>query len=297
MTDKSREELRTFAKKMRDEGAAGFAAGLTPWNNWDDFEERPGSRVWQGTAKHVAKPEDPARSFGDRVLTTMAVLAAATLAIGIAGVFFTQQSAVQIAENNAQLPPTSPATDIITKIDMAAGFQDDNPALPGTLTALNEQPAPAAGIAHIPSIIAMPSEPADEAVADKQAEDPGINTAEPENNPPVQPIQLSKTSMPDVHTEPEQLPARDISENEQSVNNGGAWSINLASYLKNTTAEKMRKQFLDKGVATDLVTVTVKGTTYYRLRVTGIENRNMALIQSTIIKEQLGLEETWITKE
>jgi hypothetical protein len=224
----------------------------------------------------------------------MAALAAATLAIGIAGVFFTQQSAVQIAENNAQLPPTSPAADIITKIDMAAGFQDGNLALPGILTALNEQPAPAAGAAHMPSTITMPFEAVGEAAADKQAEAPDINTAEKENNTPVQPVQLSKTGMP---TEPEQLPARDISENEQSVNNGGDWSINLASYLKNTTAEKMRKRFLDKGVATDLVTVTVKGTTYYRLRVTGIENRNMALIQSTIIKEQLGLEETWITKE
>jgi hypothetical protein len=297
MTDKTREESQAFAEKMRNEGAAGFAAGLTPWDSWDDFEERAGSRVWQGTAKHVAKQKDPARSFSDRILTTMAALAAATLAIGIAGVFFTQQSAVQIAENNAQLPPTSPAADIITKIDMAAGFQDGNPALPGILTALNEQPAPAAGAAHIPPTKTMPSETTGEAAADKQAEAPDINTAEKENNTPVQPVQLSKTGMLDVRTEPEQLPARDISENEQSVNNGGDWSINLASYLKNTTAEKMRKRFLDKGVATDLVTVTVKGTTYYRLRVTGIENRNMALIQSTIIKEQLGLEETWITKE
>jgi len=59
----------------------------------------------------------------------------------------------------------------------------------------------------------------------------------------------------------------------------------------------MRKQFLDKGVAADLVTAIVNGKIYYRLRVTGIENKNMALIQSTIIKERLGLEDAWITKE
>jgi len=39
MTDKNREETQAFAQKMQEEGAAGFAAGLTPWNSWDDFEE------------------------------------------------------------------------------------------------------------------------------------------------------------------------------------------------------------------------------------------------------------------
>jgi hypothetical protein len=134
-------------------------------------------------------------------------------------------------------------------------------------------------------------------LAEEPAEIPEINMAEPEDNTPVEPIQLSKASLPDMHTEPERLPARDVSEIRQGVNNGGEWSINLASYLKDSTAERMRQQFLDKGVATDMVTAIVKGKTYYRLRVTGIENRDMALIQSTIIKEKLGLEETWITKE
>jgi hypothetical protein len=267
----------------------------------------------------------------------MTALAIVTLVIGIAGVFLTQQPAVQIAENNAQLPSTGPAitteiqpppeediafndvsipappasstTGIIMRTDMAAGpsgdqsiDQDSNPALPAIpaesdnmFTALDELPAPAAGTAFQPSI--TPFEPALEAVVDEPLENPEINTAELEDNTPVEPIHLTRASLPDVHTEPELLPARDISEKQQFVNNGGEWSINLASYLKDSTAEKMRKQFLDKGVATDLVTATVKGRTYYRLRVTGIENRDMALTQSTIIKEQLGLEETWITKE
>lgn len=339
MIDKDREALQAFAQKMQQEGAAGFAAGPTPWDSWDEFEERVGSQrqTWQGKVKPVAERKAPSRNFGDRVLTTMTALAIVTLVIGIAGVFLTQQPAVQVAENNAQLPstgpattteiqlppeediafndesisaaPASPAADIITKIDMTAGpsgdqpiGQDSNPALPAILaesdklfTALDELPAPATGTVYRPST--TPPEPAVEVVTEEPPEIPEINMAEPEDNTPAEPIQPSKASLPDVHTEPGLLPARDISEIEQGINKGGEWSINLASYLKDSTAERMRKQFLDKGVATDLVTATVKGRTYYRLRVTGIENRNMALTQSTIIKQKLGLEETWITKK
>ena len=326
MTDKDRETLQAFAQKMQQEGADGFAAGPTPWDNWGEFEERVNSQrqTWQGKVKPVAERKAPSRSFGDRVLTTMTALAIVTLVIGIAGVFLTQQPAVQVAENNVQSPSTSPtitpeiqlpqeeniafndASVSATPASPAAGpsvdqstDQDANPALPAKsaegdklFTALNDLPAPAAGTVYRPS--ETPAEPALEVVSE---EPPELIIAEPENSTPAEPVLWSKTNLPDVHTEPELLPAQDISEIQQIVNYGGEWSINLASYLKLSTAEKMRKQFLDKGVAADLVTAIVNEKIYYRLRVTGIENKNMALIQSTIIKERLGLEDAWITKE
>jgi len=326
MTNRDREALQAFAQKMQQEGADGFAAGPTPWDNWGEFEEQVGSQrqTWQGKVKPVAERKAPSRSFGDRVLTTMTALAIVTLVIGIAGVFLTQQPAVQVAENNVQSPSTSPtitpeiqlpqeeniafndASVSATPASPAAGpsvdqstDQDANPALPAKsaegdklFTALNDLPAPAAGTVYRPS--ETPAEPALEVVSE---EPPELIIAEPENSTPAEPVLWSKTNLPDVHTEPELLPARDISENKQIVNYGGEWSINLASYLKLSTAEKMRKQFLDKGVAADLVTAIVNGKIYYRLRVTGIENKNMALIQSTIIKERLGLEDVWITKK
>ena len=92
---------------MHDEGAAGFAAGLTPWETWDDFEDRVGSRVWQGTAERVPDKVRAKHSFGDRVLTAMTVLAVATLAIGIAGVYITHNSTLQLADNSTQLLPAS----------------------------------------------------------------------------------------------------------------------------------------------------------------------------------------------
>lgn len=373
MTDKSREEIQAFAQKMQKEGAAGFAAGLTPWDSWDDFEGQAGSRqVWQGTTEHITGPGKPPRSFGDRVLATMTVLAIATLVIGTTGVFLTQQPALQIAENNAQLSsspattaeiqlppeenlifrgvsmpatPASPAADFITEIDMAVGpsadlsrDQYDSPALPAILaegdnrlTALNVLPAPAAGMAYQPSTTASEAtletaiepeietavEPAVEAaiepaiepageiadqiaietVTDEPVEIQEMNMAEAEMTTPVLSVDLSGTSMTDADTELLQTGTPDISENEKMVSNGGDWSINIASYLRDSTAEKMQQRFLDEGVATDLVTATVRGKTYYRLRVTGFDSREEATAHSTTIKQLLGLDELWITKE
>ena len=400
MARKDREELQAFAQKMHDEGAAGFASGLTPWETWDDFEDRVGSsRVWQGTSERIADREHPSRSFGDRVLTTMTVLAVTTLVIGIAGVYTTQESALQVADNRAQLPstrpamtpetylprqgtamdsreekvafnnawipatetPASPVADSIITIDTATGpsgaksvnqrsdtllpstpaddnhmlatldkqpagaaipvappaeqttrmSSNSNTALPEpdtdnqlTLAALNNLPAPAAGIpatavdnmAHDRPAASTPSEPAPESAGDTKPWKPETVTAEPGNSAPAQPIRLSELTVLDVYTEPRQAPDQDIRPNAQTGNTG-YWSINIASYLKQPTAEKMRNRFLDKGVATELVTALVNGKTYYRLRVRGFESKAAARTESTTIKEKLGLKETWITKE
>jgi cell division protein FtsN len=397
MARKDREELQAFAQKMHDEGAAGFASGLTPWETWDDFEDRVGSsRVWQGTSERIADRKHPSRSFGDRVLTTMTVLAVTTLVIGIAGVYTTQESALQVADNRAQLPsnrpamapetlpprqgtvmdrreekvafntawipatetPASPVADSIITIDTATGPSgaqsvnqgsdtlflsipaDDNhmlasldkqpagaaiPVAPSaeqttrmssnsdtalpepdtdnrlTLAALNNLPAPAAGIptttgvstAYDRPAARMPSEPAPESAGDTKAE---TVRAEPGNSAPAQPIRLSGLTVLDVDTEPRQVPGQEIRPNAQAGNTGH-WSINIASYLKQPTAEKMRSRFLDKGVATELVTALVNGKTYYRLRVRGFESKAAARSESTTIQEKLGLKETWITKE
>jgi cell division protein FtsN len=396
MARKDREELQAFAQKMHDEGAAGFASGLSPWETWDDFKDRMGSRrVWQGTSERVADRERPSRSFGDRVLTTMTVLAVTTLAIGIAGVYITREPALQVADNRAQLPstrpamapetlpprqgmasregnvalntawipatetPASPLADSSITMDTAAGpsgaksvNQDSDtllPALPAddinmlaildkqpagaaipaappaeqttsmdsnsdtaaapepdtdkqlTLAALNNLPAPAAGIpatavdstAHDRPAANIPSEPAPESAGDSK---PATVTAEPGNSAPAQPVHLSELTVLDVHTEPRQAPDQDIKPNTHTGNSGD-WSINIASYLRQSTAEKMRSRFLDKGVATELATAIVNDRTYYRLRVTGFESKAAAITQSTTIKEKLGLEEAWITKE
>ena len=131
---------------------------------------------------------------------------------------------------------------------------------------------------------------------DTQPEEPEATTAEPVNSAPAQPTRLSQLAMPDAHTEVLLLPEQDITHNEPPGKSGD-WSINLASYTKESTAAKMKSRFLDKGVAVDQVIATVNDKTYYRLRVTGFETREAAIKQSITIKEQLGLEETWISKK
>ncbi|MCK5480314.1 MAG: SPOR domain-containing protein [Gammaproteobacteria bacterium] len=353
MSTKDREDLHAFAQKMHDEGAAGFASGLTPWETWDDFEDRAGSRVWRGTAEHVSDKERSKSSFGDRVLTAMAVLAVATLAIGIAGVYITQEPALQVADSNAQLQSTAPAMKPEIRLPwqgtaVDAGKEDialnndvsfqatETPVSPiahgnmtiGTteepseahstgkgsdtavtepdpdsqlaLAALDDLPAPAAGVpagaARVPSTNNTPPGQAVAAAGDKQPSIPETTTAKPGNSAPVQPARPSQASKLAAHTEPLQPPEQAITHSEPA-GKPGDWSINLVSYLKKSTAEKMRSRFLDKGVAADQVMATVNGKTYYRLRVTGFETREAAIKQSTTIKEQLGLKETWITKK
>ncbi|MGB5440026.1 MAG: hypothetical protein WBN90_10325, partial [Gammaproteobacteria bacterium] len=142
MAKNKREELEAFAKKMHDEGAAGFAAGLSPWETWDDFEDRVGSRVWQGTAEHVPDKQRPTRSFGDRVLTAMTALAVASLAIGIAGVFMSHNSTLQLADNSTRLLPASAPDSADTGQSPAFAGANENvapddvmiPAIAGTVS-------------------------------------------------------------------------------------------------------------------------------------------------------------------
>ncbi len=402
MEKKNREELEAFAKKMHDEGAAGFAAGLTPWETWDDFEDRVGSRVWQGTAEQVSERARPGGSFGDRVLTAMTALAVATLAIGIAGVYMSRNSSLQLADNSTQLSPAAPesadsraaesgetsvalndaslpattasqGTASTTKIDMAAAPSRALPTSPDSDSPLQEAPVegytliamleelpataagalpaaptaeqttrmdsdtplpvssddgddlpatpeqlPAATADHMPAAstvlktagMAEPGHGSNQwqepqtarhydhrcnaRCAFAQATDmkPEPTPATAANNEPSRPVLLSQLTVPAESGKPLQAAGQNA-----QTGKGGDWSINLASYTKQSAAEKVRGRFLARGVATDQVVATVNGKTYYRLRVTGFESRQAALTQSAVIKEKLGLGETWVTKQ
>jgi DedD protein len=133
-----------------------------------------------------------------------------------------------------------------------------------------------------------------------QAEINSTEATGPDAPAPAEPVQLSRLSVPDVPADPVQSPsrksAREPAPGEQTAA-GDGWSINIASYTREATAEKMRSRFLDKGVETNIATALVNGKTYYRLRVTGLANRAEATVKSTEIKEKLGLKETWITRQ
>ena len=472
MAKNKREELEAFAKKMHDEGAAGFAAGLTPWETWDDFEDRVGSRVWQGTAEHVPDKQRPTRSFGDRVLAAMTALAVASLAIGIAGVFMTHNSTLQLADNSTRLLPASapdsadtgqspaiaganenvapddvtipaiagtvsPDVNNATSIEFAAAAaepqlteQDSDTTLPVTpvadetliatleqklasleqqlesleqppaaavgampvapatgqlagmdsdiptpamtgdgyelLAMLEKLPATAAGVApaappaeqsagmdsnvpaplmteddiNLPGTVeevtqvaqaiqaplvattvptpgvdnvsaadtdspltaalnqppaAAAGTPLADAAAPLTAMKPDSIAAKAPGSAPSQATRLSQLAAPARPAKPLQAAVK--ASTHARTGERGAWSINLASYTKQSTADEVRSRFLEKGVAADQVVATVNGKTYFRLRVTGFASRQAALEQSTLIKEKLGLKDAWVTKQ
>jgi len=96
MTQAENARVREFSQKMRDKGSAGFAAGP-----WDNAEAGGGSRLsarqrkqrnWGMKASRRARQ----RTFGDRVLTWMAILALITLIAGIAGAWLSYQPEPEI---------------------------------------------------------------------------------------------------------------------------------------------------------------------------------------------------------
>jgi len=95
------DKLRAFEQRMHTEGAAGFANGLEPWNDWQETDNTEGGRSW-GCDR---RPDEPpvSKSLCEKLLPTMATLAVATLAVGIGGVYMSAQNVPLVATNN--LPP------------------------------------------------------------------------------------------------------------------------------------------------------------------------------------------------
>jgi hypothetical protein len=100
MQETDKEKLREFEQKMHDEGADGFADGPRPWETWDESgAQAPGTgrHVWEGKARRIYKTAPVKRSAGDRVISGLATIAMATMVVGIAGVFLTEEKPESLA--------------------------------------------------------------------------------------------------------------------------------------------------------------------------------------------------------
>jgi hypothetical protein len=107
MQDPDKEKLRAFEQKMHDEGADGFADGPRPWETWDESGAQAGSgkRVWEGKARRIYRNAPVRRSLGERILSGLAMVALATMAVGIAGVYFTEEKPQTVAWTAVQPTP------------------------------------------------------------------------------------------------------------------------------------------------------------------------------------------------
>jgi cell division septation protein DedD len=106
------DKLRAFEQRMHAEGAAGFANGLEPWNDWRETDNTDSGRNWG----YERQPDDTpvGKTLCEKLLPTMATLAVATLAVGIGGVYMSAQNSPLVAANDLQ---PAPASTMVAAID------------------------------------------------------------------------------------------------------------------------------------------------------------------------------------
>jgi hypothetical protein len=163
MSKTQQQKQQIFREKLQAEGADGFADGPRPWEQWDESGNQDNDRIWEGSARRIY-PKQVKRSIGDRLLSGLAVVALATLMVGIAGVYLSTTSTPQLASSAIHPAPivtgrqTNIDTDIATDATVSLASLETlsppaagNSATPGPDMMILEpalQPAPAASTAH-----------------------------------------------------------------------------------------------------------------------------------------------------
>jgi DedD protein len=114
---------------------------------------------------------------------------------------------------------------------------------------------------------------------------------------PAPPTVIAHAEAPAAHETPNE-PAREIRQDSLPSQRGtGDWVINLASYASEAIAARKLADFERKGVTAEQVAATVSGKTIYRVRIAGFDTRKAATARAEAIRQQLGLAETWVTKQ
>ncbi len=114
---------------------------------------------------------------------------------------------------------------------------------------------------------------------------------------PTPQIDIAQAEAPQTHTRPVET-AREIRQGSPPRQTGtGDWVINLASYASESIAARKLADFGRKGVAAEQSVASINGKTIYRVRITGFDTRKAARDRAESIRQQLGLKETWITRQ
>ena len=148
---------------------------------------------------------------------------------------------------------------------------------------------------------AIPPTPAD-IVPDRPAtgESMAVMTETPKTGgriaPPSQ-TDIAQAETPQTQARPVEA-AREIrQENPLRQTGTGDWVINLASYASESIAAQKLADFGRKGVTAEQSVASVNGKTIYRVRIAGFDTRKAATVRAKSIRQQLGLKETWITRQ
>jgi SPOR domain len=110
-------------------------------------------------------------------------------------------------------------------------------------------------------------------------------------------IDIAQAEAPRTHARPVET-AREVRQESPPRQTGtGDWVINLASYASESIAARKLADFGRKGVTAEQSVASVNGKTIYRVRITGFDTRKAARDRAESIRQQLGLKETWITRQ
>jgi len=151
------EKQQTFRQKLQDEGADSFADGPRPWEQWDESGNQNDNRIWEGTARRLYPKQKAARGFGDRLLSGLAMIALASLLVGIAGVYFSTPVTMQQARTMIQPPPIATSRIPAPPATWQAGSAG---TVAPELASLDILSPPAAGIPALPKRHKIVLEPA-----------------------------------------------------------------------------------------------------------------------------------------
>ncbi len=323
------DKLRAFEMRLQTEGAAAFADGLEPWNNWQEPDSANNPRAWRCDREREDTPVS--KTLCEKLLPGMATLAVATLAVGIGGVYLsTSQSVPQVASDSVQ-----PASMVATA-DQAAATPPpgkviretpENVSAAITGTAPQASPAPEAAVNMIstltppgttlaaidltPSIQApagiaptdrLPQNPDRQTPADITAGLPapaaGTAASRTPTGASMPAPAAAATDSPSAVSMVAQ-PAIKPPLSSKAATNGGAesiWVVNISSYNYQSMARRKLEEFKDKGVSAEIHPVTIKGKPMYRIRATGYESRKEANTWLSLLQDRLGVETAWVSK-
>jgi len=76
----------------------------------------------------------------------------------------------------------------------------------------------------------------------------------------------------------------------------GNWVINISSYNRKSTAERMLAVFRKQGVDAEIFTVTINNKPMHRIRVAGFQSSRAARAEVPAIEQELGLDDAWISR-
>ena len=295
-TFSDKEKTRAFARKMREEGAAGFAAG--PWMSWEEnghLEQAiiegqiiPGDIHTQH--KRAGKPRHR-EITGERFLTWVASLAVIALFAGIAGVYFAASKheapaqVTNVADPKASLEENS--NDSWQADEEMPIIVSEKTANEGTQTPVETPAEPDAATANQTTLYDRI----------KSWTDTWVIPAETNSSTDLaEPVKAGDIASEISATVAKETPAALATEILAPEKPTGPWQVNIESYFVAGRAGRRLTELRELGINAEQFIVKVNGKTVYRLGIPGFTSSKTALARGKLLKQQHGLNSIWISK-